>query len=300
MKLAVIILNWNHGKETAACVNRVLGWNQLCPDIWIVDNGSRDGDLTDIPSQTPHLHLIKSEINKGFAGGNNLALKEIPHSDDSSVLLLNYDAQISENGVLKLLSSLQNNALAGIIGPVLHDSKNPELVSAGGRDISRHIHTRIFKNKSELRRLNPQSSVLSVDYVPGTVALIRAEVFNKVGLLDENYFFSGEIADFCERLKENGYACAVDGRSEAAHSPHPSELRDTLYRYYNLRNRFLFIRKFRQRHKPLFFAFWICAGAAELLLNLLKLKFKAVRATYMALYDGLLGRFGDKNDYFIR
>jgi GT2 family glycosyltransferase len=296
MKLAIIVLNWNHGKQTADCIDRMLSWNQLRPGIWVVDNGSERNDLESFQKQISNLHFIKNPTNKGFAGGNNVALKEILHSDYSAVLLLNYDAEILENDISKLLADFQEHSKLGIVGPILRDTSNPGLISIGGRDISRHIHTRIFKRREEFS----QKGLLNVDYVPGSIALIKTEVFNKAGLLDENYFFSGEIADFCERLKQNGYTCAVDGRAEASHTPNPSGLRDTLYRYYNLRNRFLFIRKFRQKQKPIFFAYWICVGAAELLLNLFKFKFKAVRATYLALRDGLLGKFGNKNDYFIR
>jgi GT2 family glycosyltransferase len=136
-----------------------------------------------------------------------------------------------------------------------------------------------------------------VDYVPGTVALIRGASLHAVGLFDEAYFFGGELADFCARARRQGYGSAVDARTLATHRlDRSSHLRRTLHAYYILRNRFLYTRKFHARHRRSFDAGWTIYGAGLVVLNLLRGRWPTARAQALGLMDGLRGRFGGQND----
>ena len=99
MNLAVVILNWNQAAATIRCVEAVAGWTLVAPDIWVVDNASQDGSRDLIPKQCPAAHVLASDSNLGFAGGNNLALRRILASRADVVLMLNNDAVIAEDQV---------------------------------------------------------------------------------------------------------------------------------------------------------------------------------------------------------
>lgn len=291
MELAVIILNWNAVAATIRCVRAIASWECLYPAIWVVDNDSADGSADAIARKCPDVRLIRNLANLGFAGGNNQGIVQALSMGDAPILLLNNDAFIAEKDVIRLMDTLQADERLGCVGPLLFDADGTgELLSAGGRDIARYTNTHI-------RKVAVGGSVCKVDYVPGTVVLVRAEVFCTVGLFDKDYFFSGEVADLCERARQYGYVSAIDTRARAFHALRcSSSLRERLYIYYNFRNRFLFIRKFRHTRRVLLYGFWTLYGLGVSLKAQLCGKPAKARAIRLGLVDGLQGRFGGQNE----
>ena len=290
MKLAVVILNWNAAHDTIRCVQDIFSWKHLQPKIWVVDNGSVNGSVELIAHECPDACLIRSEVNLGFAGGNNRGIVGALAAGDAPILLLNNDASIAEENVVRLLETLQANQQIGFVGPLLFDAdREDRLLSAGGRDPLHH-HTHIYDPLDD-------GLIRVVDYVPGTVILGRADVFRKVGLLDEDYFFTMEVADLCIRARRHGYLSAIDARSHAFHDlGRSSELRETLHTYYIIRNRFLFIRKFHHKRRFWLYGFWGLYSLALALKVWMERNPDAARAMWMGLVDGLRGRFGGQNE----
>ncbi len=286
-RLAVIILNWNAAPDTIHCVHEIDGWERLQTDIWIVDNASTGGSIDAIREQCPQARLLCNAANLGFGGGNNRGLERALAAGDAPILLLNNDATIAQADMIQLLRTLENKRQLGCVGPLLYDRSDPaRLLSAGGRDISRHIQTHIAQPAA--------GTLLPVDYVPGTAILIRAEALRQTGLLDETYFFSGEIADLCERLRRQGYGCAIDARARAFHERH-TQLDDTetLRTYYSIRNRFLFIKKFRSRSLALV---WVIRAWGMSIIAHLRGERRRARAIRLAVRDARQGRFGAQNE----
>ena len=296
MKLAIVILNWNQNAETDETVRKLRAWGQLKPDLWVVDNASREPCARRLQKDHPGLHVIVSDRNLGYAGGNNLALREILKTDAEVILLLNNDAVLPEADAAHLVECLAKYPKAGMAGPLVRELvKGTPIFTAGGRDISKHLSTRIYLVGAEAS----QSSPHAVDYVPGTAFLVRAEVLRRIGLMDEEYFFSGEIADLCERARQAGHACIVDPQAIAIHNVSAgSPLRATLYLYYTLRNRFLFIRRFRRRAAIYLMPFWIACGLLMCLRSTLRFNIPSARAAWLGVLDGFRGRFGDANARF--
>jgi len=298
MNLAVVILNWNQAVATIRCVEAVAAWTQIAPDIWVVDNASQDGDRDLITKQCPTAHVLASAGNLGYAGGNNLALRRIMSSRADAVLLLNNDAVIAEDQVQHLLTELETHPRLGVVGPLLDERCNHEHVfTTGGRDIARHLGTRHEYAAADLPALIATHRLLDVDYVPGTVALVRVEVFRSVELFDEDYFFSGEMADLCRRARAQGWTSAICTRAWAKHEP-GGGARSTLYRYYTLRNRFLYSRKYYPSRYALYACFWSAVGLAMAACSLVRSRPAEARAAWRALRDGLSGRFGNRNVAF--
>jgi GT2 family glycosyltransferase len=291
MELAVIILNWNAAADTIRCVGEVTSWTRLKPTIWVVDNGSTDGSSELIARECPDVHLIRNRTNLGFAGGNNRGISAALSAGDAPVLLLNNDAIVDEADVTRLLETLQANPQIGCIGPLLFDAqKKDSLLSAGGRDPARHHHSHIL----ELATSEP---LQVVECVPGTVVVVRSEVFRTVGLLDEAYFFASEVADLCMQANQHGYLSAIDTRARAFHDlGRSSELRSTLHTYYIIRNRFLLIRKFHSKRRLLFYGFWTAYSLALSLKVQVSGSPATARAIRMGLLDGLDGQFGGQNE----
>lgn len=292
MDLIVLILNWNAADDTVRCVQAIAAWKQLHPGIVVVDNASADDSCHKIARACPHAHLICNPINGGFAGGNNRGIEHaLASGHDAPLLLLNNDARIDEQDAMRLLTSLRENRHIGLIGPLLFDDQHRDrLLSAGSRDPALHHH-------SHINQVPAGGPIRVVECVPGTVLLIRAQVFQAVGLLDEGYFFGSEIADLCLQARQHDLLSAIDTRASAFHNVARSlDFRSALYPYYIIRNRFLLIRKFHRKWRVPLYAFWTLYSLA------LATKVRAggqratARAIYWGLVDGLSGRFGGQNE----
>jgi GT2 family glycosyltransferase len=291
MELAIVTLNWNAAADTIRCVRDIASWRRLRPTVWVVDNGSTDGSVEVIARECPNVRLICNSANLGFAGGNNQGIVQALALGDAPILLLNNDAFVGEEDVIRLLDTLQAHEQIGFIGPLLFDAEREgRLLSAGGKNPVLHHHSHIYE-------LAADDPIRIVKYVPGTVIIGRAKVFRTVGLLDKDYFFSTEVADLCMRAGRQGYLSAIDARARATHAlSHSSLLRDTLYVYYIIRNRFLFIRKFYRKSRFLLLGAWTLYSLALSLKVRLEGKPAMARAVRLGLFDGLQGRFGGQNE----
>jgi len=291
MKLAVVILNWNGAADTIACAQSVVAWADLAPSIFVVDNASAGEDVARIRAACPHVQMVESRINRGFAGGCNLGMVAALDAGADAVLLLNNDARLDEAGMVRLMNLLAANTQIGIVGPGLwHGEK---LLALGGLDLARSWATHA--------RPDPlPSGPMDVAYVSGTVALIHRRLLSSVGLLDEDYFFSGEMADLCRRAADKGWRCVVDPDVRAQHDVDRSgPQRETVHTYYSLRNRFVYVRKRETSQSGRLLLLWTGRCLRTMGDALLHGNFRRTRVVGLALVHGLGGRVGDANQWLV-
>jgi len=287
-RVGVVLLNWNNEDNVLTHIRNLTHWNTP-PSLIVVDNAS-DRDISSLIADTyPEVTVLNSKVNRGFSGGNNLGFTYCLENSFEYIFLLNHDANISEEIVRTLLDVMENKPEIGVIGPRTYED---ETWYAGGRSIAQYPATRI--------PFNPSGPVIrTVDYIPGAACMIRGTALKKAGLFDEQFFFSGEMADLCQRIKNAGYTCAVDTRVGITHNTGDnSPMRERIHLYYSLRNRFLYIRK-NEKHAVFWTFFWLFYALFLPMGVLIRGKPHSARAGILAVRDGLLGRFGDHNEYFI-
>jgi GT2 family glycosyltransferase len=257
----------------------------------VVDNASTDNSIEMIRRECPHISLICNPVNSGFAGGSNRGIEVALSKGNGPILLLNNDASLAEEDALELLDTLRTNERIGLVGPLLFDAQHPDrLLAAGSKDPSRHHH-------SHNHQLRNDEAIQTVECIPGTAIVIRAEIFRALGLLDEAYFFGSEVADLCLKARQHGYLSVINTRAKAFHAVgRSSKFRESLYPYYIIRNRFLLIRKFHRQWQFFFFGFWTLYSLLLSLNVQLKGKPAMARAVRLGLFDGLQGRFGGQNE----
>lgn len=281
-RAGLVLLNWNSWEDTRDRAIAARSWRRLRPRVVVVDNGSSGPDEARLRAALPDVDLVAAGRNLGFGGGSNLALRRLttPYA-----LLLNPDAVVDEPDVEALLAALDEDPLAAVAGPVLTDGTGC-VRAVGGRDIGRYARTH-WRPHEAGRRVD---SVHEVDYVPGTVALLRLEAFHGVGGFDERFFFSGEMADLCRRLRVGGWRCLVVPRARARHERggRSPERRD-LDAYYALRNRFLYVAKHANTGSRWL---WALRGTASAVRHLALARPSRARAELRAVAHGLRGRFG--------
>lgn len=290
MDLAIVILNWNAATDTIRCVQSIAAWTHLQPAIIVVDNASTDDSVAAIAQACPEAHLIRNTLNMGFAGGNNRGIEAALAKGDAPILLLNNDALISEAHVRTMLEILGANPNIGFIGPLLYDGNDKNrLLAAGSKNPAQHHH-------SHNHRLTSDAAMQTVECIPGTAIIGTAAVFHTVGLLDEAYFFSSEVADLCLRAGRAGFLNVISTQARVYHTlERSSSFRNTLYPYYIIRNRFLLIRKFHRPWKLFFYSFWTLYSLALSLKVQLSGQSPMAKAVWWGLFDGLQGRFGNQN-----
>jgi GT2 family glycosyltransferase len=291
-QVSVVILNWNAAQDTIRCARQLVAWRQVVARVWIVDNASNGDHVACLHAflrdELLDGRLICNDRNLGFSGGTNRGIAAALAESNAPILLLNNDAALDEAAVVQLLAALDADPAIGVVGPVIVCAANQTVITAGNKDL-------VWHHQGAIR--TPPSDLFSVDYVSGAAALFRAELFREIGLLDEAYFFNVEIADLCRRARQHGYRTVVQPAARAYHNLDRSgPLRGTLYTYYIVRNRFLYIRKFYRGLRLPLTGFWTLYS----LLLAWRVQWAgnsgSAQAIRMGLVDGLRGRFGGQNE----
>lgn len=200
MNVAAIVLNWNRPKETAACCRALAAQSHRDLHIWIIDNGSTANTADDLRRTCPNATVIRLDENRGFAGGVNAGIRAAQTKEHVDFFwLVNNDAVCEPNALQSMLHTAQHDALIAAVGSAMIEGSEGETrrVAAG-------------------RKMRPPffipveaQSKTDIDYLCGASLLIRSRALEAVGLLNENYFFFFEDADWSFRAKDKGWKIAV-------------------------------------------------------------------------------------------
>jgi len=192
---SIIIINWNQSHQTVRLVEAIIKDDKQVPVV-IFDNNSDDVMVLKDLNSYQNVQLIYSKQNVGYGQGINEAYQRGSLDEYPFLVLLNHDISYDHKVLQKLLEGMRRNANLAVAGPLLLEKKNDEeIVYGGGRNINRYLNTRI-----ELTSNQYAEEWLDVAYIPGTFFLVRTSVINSP-FLDTNYFFGGEVADFCGRYR---------------------------------------------------------------------------------------------------
>jgi GT2 family glycosyltransferase len=205
MDLSVVIVNWNTRDLLSDCLQSVfLGLGDLEAEIFVVDNDSEDGSSAMVRREFPKVRLIQSLENRGFAGGNNLALRRV---SGRHVLLLNTDTIVHGSVISDCVAWLDRNPRVGVMGPRLLNSDGSVQPSCSAfpslRSLTMQLFgiTRIARWDSYRMTGWDWSEERSVDVISGAAMFVQAKAMDEVGLLDESFYFYGEETDWCHRFR---------------------------------------------------------------------------------------------------
>ena len=209
-RFAAVIVNHRTPDETVRAVDALRRSRRPLDDLIVVDNASGDDSAERFRALEPPLTVLAAPSNLGFAGGANLGIREALSRDAVAVLLVNSDALVDPDCAGRLEAMLANRPDVGVAAPVIVSSGNPPTVLSAG----------IRFSPTTGRVLEQTFPRREVDAVSGAVMLVRAEVFRRLGLIDEAYFFSFEDVDFCVRARAAGFAsvCVPDATARHAGS----------------------------------------------------------------------------------
>lgn len=212
--LSIIIVNWNTRNLLKKCLESIYQETRgLDYEIFVVDNASQDKsaemakkEFLANPEFSQRITLITNNKNLGFAKASNQAIKQC---QGDFILLLNPDTIILDRAIEKCLDFFITNSKIGILGcKLLNPDKSWQPSCRTFPTLSSQIIIllklhHLFKNLKIMKKylmLDMDPNIpQEVDQVMGAFFLIRKELIQKIGLLDEKYWIWFEEVDFCRR-----------------------------------------------------------------------------------------------------
>lgn len=239
--VSIVTINYNQLTHTVELLNSLKNVDYPNIEVIVVDNNSKKDPTQTLHSKSPSTLLVKSEVNLGFAGGNNLGLKK---AKGDYILLLNNDTEVKPDAISILVKFFETKTKAGICCPLILFHNSGETIQyAGSTSINALTgrNSRIgFKEKDRGQFKQPYET----SFAHGAAMMIKKSVIDQVGPMPELYFLYYEELDWCEKIKNNGYEIYVVPESKIYHKESMSTGKDsTLKTYYLTRNRLLFMRR---------------------------------------------------------
>lgn len=239
--VSFIAVNYIHIKDTVEFLESALQITYSNVEIIVVDNGSPTGRPTEeIKQRFPTVTFIQSEINLGFAGGNNLGIVK---AKGDYIFLLNNDTLLFPDFLEPIITFMESHPNVGMASPKVLFADGKTIQYAGA------IRINTLGRGKRLGLMEMDHGQYDVNYQTdlghGAALIIPRRVIDQVGMMPEIYFLYYEEHDWCEQVKRNGYAMYYLGTSKIIHKESVSTGGDESYTkvYYLNRNRILYMRR---------------------------------------------------------
>jgi GT2 family glycosyltransferase len=243
VNLVAVVLNWNGGDDTLAALASLGGVHTVC-----VDNGSDDGSADAVAGRFPGVELIRTGVNLGFSGGNNVGIRRALARGADWVLLLNNDAVADPGLPDALAAAASERPDAGVLACKVFFADPPDvLMYAGGR-----VNLRLgywgrqdgFGQRDDGRF----DTLRDVDRATGAAMAVSRAAIERAGLLDESLFAYAEDTEWCLRIREAGFGVVFVPDAKVWHvgSASTGGMRSPTSIYYDTRN----MIAVAERHDP--------------------------------------------------
>ena len=259
-KLSIVIVNYNVTQLLRNCLLSIQKYvESVIYEVIVIDNASTDSSWKDLIKEFPDFHFIASKNNDGFAKANNKAIRT---AIGEYVLILNPDTELEGFYMNDILSFADSQLYFGCLGVRMHDA-NGDFLPESKRSVPDMFNSfeKLFVNfknnnsKSYYRNDIGENEINEVEVITGAFFLVKKELYEKVGGLDEAYFMYGEDIDLCYTLLKNRYKNYYYGKASILHHKGESTVKDELYldRFYGAMQ--IFISKYYKESKPLQYSF---------------------------------------------
>ena len=242
-KVSVVTVNFNQPAVTEELLQSLSTHNHyLDTEIIVVDNGSTNNPVPVWTTKFPTIKFIRSDVNLGFAGGNNLGINK---ADGDYIFLVNNDTEITEGLLDELATILDQNPDVGMVSPKIIFYQQPNTLQYVGFT-PMNFFTARNKCIGYMEQDNGQYDGLTGEtgFIHGAAMMVRKTAIEKAGLMPENFFLYYEEMDWCQRVKEAGYKIWVQPKAKIYHKESISVgAKSALKEFFMNRNRILFIRR---------------------------------------------------------
>jgi hypothetical protein len=266
IKVSIIIPHYNQKECLQRLFPNIVDQTLKDFEVIIIDDCTPDeatiSFVREFIKDKPNMHLVQNTVNMRFVKTCN---KGIALAKGEYICLLNSDTEVKNTFVQRNVEILDSDATIGGLTCVVVDQSGQNWFSGG-----RYSNVVAYNLKDDFQ------GVRSVDFVAGTAAFYRREVFDRVGLFDENYIMYHEDVEFGLRVKyKTDYRLCTFSEKLVTHILLPSIPRSDVY-YYGSRNLVLLSRKYAPKYLPLLMmhiiVYYIVNNLARASIHMLTLK----------------------------
>lgn len=215
--------------------------HNLTYEIIIVDNASQNSEALLLQQKYPECIVIASEKNLGFAGGNNLGIRQ---AQGRYLLLLNNDTYFKDNSIHKLIDLMETNPQIGMVSPLIKYAQDEHTIQYAGFTPLSPITLRNKGVGCGDPDNGQYASAYRTAFAHGAAMLLKKDFIKIIGNMPENYFLYYEEMDWCTHLSKKGYEIWVEPRCIVYHKESASAGQNSpLKAFYMTRNRLLYARR---------------------------------------------------------
>jgi GT2 family glycosyltransferase len=265
LDLSIIIVSWNVRKLLANCLQTIdSGRGELNLEVIVVDAGSVDGSPEMLREQFAWVNLVARSDNVGFPKGNNIGIER---ARGRHIMLLNPDTEVIGDALSQMVAYLNQHLDVGVVSGMLI---NPDGSIQSSRRRFPTFGTAVFESTwfepyaphSLIRDYYaedlPLDEPVDVDWLTGASLMVRHEVIDEVGLMDEAYFMYSEELDWCRRIKDAGWRIVFLPSAEIIHHVGKSSEQAIVQRHINFNKAKLrYFRKYHGRLQADSLRFWL-------------------------------------------
>ncbi|MEN6552618.1 MAG: glycosyltransferase family 2 protein [Methanobacterium sp.] len=256
------------------------------------DNDEKDINFKNLnKNDSNHLILIKNKENYGFAEGNNVGIRfSLNNLDPEYILLLNNDTVVGKNFLDEMVKTGENEREIGILGPKIYFYDKPDVIWSAGCKISWKLSRGIQIGTNELDT-GQFDERKEVEYVSGSAFLIKTEIIQKIGFMDDEYFLYFEETDWTLRANQAGYKSLYIPNAQVWHKVSQSGggMSKPTGLYYITRNRWIFMKKWAKKRDYAFFVIYQIIGffILPVMLSIYYRNQKLFSTYYHGFFDGI-------------
>ncbi len=211
MLASVVIPNWNGKHLLKVCLYSLKKQTVKNFDVIVVDNGSVDGSVEYINKYYPWVKVVSLNKNYGFAGGVNAGIKA---SKGKYIILINNDTEVDKNCLKFLTEAAKKHTDVGFIAAKMLNFYERTKIDSAGDFIDVVGHANNIGFGEDESKFNKPGYVF---LVTGGGGLFKKQVFDRVGLLDEDYFAYFEDVDLCLRAQLQGFKGWFEPKAKIYH-----------------------------------------------------------------------------------
>lgn len=241
--ISFIIVNYNGLKDSCELIESIhkFLYDYSDYEIVFVDNGSLINEADEVSKRFPDVIAVRCKVNKGFAAGNNFGMW---NSSGKYLFLINNDALLMDNSVLRMVSFMDNHEKAGAVSPKIYYPGERKIIQYAGFTKFSHITLRnrsIGRGEVDIGQYDKESPTFSLH---GAAMMVRRKVLEEIGFMYEKYFLYYEEIEWCMKIKKRGYELWYLPSAQLVHKESRSTGDNSVVkRYYLTRNRLLFARR---------------------------------------------------------
>lgn len=225
----IVILNYKTPQDVLKCVKSIEENTQGEFRIYLVDNYSQDNsvDVMKTIADGEKVKLFVANKNGGYSYGNNIGAREAISDKCETILFINPDVVVKKNAIDSLVKALEGNPKVAVVGPKIYDlAGNVTVYAKKGITFKQYLFLRkpfsIMDGKKTIRTIHQKldlskGMVVFDGMVSGCCFMIRTDVFERIGLFDENMFLYYEEDGLWSRFSDLGYYSAVEPAAEVVH-----------------------------------------------------------------------------------